>query len=143
MENFSRGSVMDGIGFTDVTAATHTLNCSSEDDFKEGDNQAEDQPDVDHLHVRGGRQFHYLAGEYGRHHQHNGQVHLRGITKELSVKEDGGEADEEQEDGGQVGGQQLCRNLPLQFEGHVHHVTIWILFQNKAANCEHGQIFVL
>ena len=43
MENFSRGSFMVGIGFTDVTAAAHTLNCSSEDDFKEGDNQAEDQ----------------------------------------------------------------------------------------------------
>ena len=58
--------------FTDVTAAVQTLYCSSQDDFKEGDNQAEDQPDVDHLHVRGGGQLLYLGGEDGGHHQHNG-----------------------------------------------------------------------
>ena len=59
--NLTRRSSLDGIPFfllvilglvgifwfTDVTATVHTLNCSSEDDFKEGDNQAEDQPDVD------------------------------------------------------------------------------------------------
>ena len=70
-----------------VTSAVHTLNRSSEDDFKEGDNQAEDQPDVDHLHVRGGGQLLYLAGEDGGHHQHDSQVHSNGIAKKISVKE--------------------------------------------------------
>ena len=85
--NLTRRSSLDGIPsfllvfslglagicwFTDVTAAVHTLHCSSEDDFKEGDNQAEDQPDVDHLHVRGGGQLFYLAGEDGGHDQHDG-----------------------------------------------------------------------
>ena len=86
--------------FTDVTAAVRTLNCSSEDDFKEGDNQAEDQPDVNHLHVRGGGQLLYLAGEDGRHHQHNGQVDCKRIAKHVSFKEGGGVGDEEKEDGG-------------------------------------------
>ena len=38
------------------------------------------------------------------------------------AKEDGDKGDEEQEDGGEVGGQQLCGDLPLQLQGHVHHV---------------------
>ena len=133
---------MDGFRFADATAAFHTLNSCSDDDFEKGDKQGEDQPDIDHLHVGGGGQFLYLAGEDGGHHQHDGEVHLSGITKKLSVKEDGGEADEEQEDGGEVGGQQLCGNLPLQLQGHVHHVTIEILFQFKVSDCEHGQLFV-
>ena len=86
--------------FTGATAAAQTLDPCSEDDFKEWDNQAEDQPDVDHLHVRGGGQLLYLACEDGGHHQHYGQVHGNDITKEVFVKEDGGEGDEEQEDGG-------------------------------------------
>ena len=45
------------IRFTDVAAAVRTLDCSSKNDLKEGHNQAEDQPDVDHLHIRGGGQL--------------------------------------------------------------------------------------
>ena len=127
--NLTRRSSLDGISFfllafslelvdicsfTDLTGAVHTLNRSSEDNFKEGDNQAEDEPDVDHLHVRGGGQLLYLAGEDGGHHQHDGQGHSNSITKEISVKEDGDEGDKEQEDGGEVGGQQISSNLPLQ-----------------------------
>ena len=100
--------------FTDLTAAVCTLDGCSEDDFEEGDNQAEDQPDVDELHVRGGGQLLYLAGEDGGHHQHDGQVHSNDIAEQVLVKEDGDQGDEEQEDGGEVGGQQLCDNLPFQ-----------------------------
>ena len=117
--------------FTDVTAAVHTLTCSSEDDFKEGDDQAEAQPYVNHLHVRGGGQLLYLAGEDGGHPQHDAQVHSNGIAKEGFVKEDGDKGDEEQEDGREVGGQQLCGNLPLQLQGHVHHIAIFFLFQGQ------------
>ena len=154
--NFTRKSLLVGIfffflvflglvgicWFTDLTVAVDTLNCSSEDDFKEGDNQAEDQPDVNHLHVRGGGQLLYLAGEDGGHHQHDGQVHSNGIAKQVFVKEDGDKGDEEQEDGGEVGGQQLCSNLPLQLHGHVHNITIWVVFQFKFSDCEHGQLSV-
>ena len=58
------------------------LDDSSQDDFEEGDDQTEDQPDVDHLHVRGGGQLLDLAGEDGGHHQHDGQVHINGITEQ-------------------------------------------------------------
>ena len=155
--NLTRRSSLDGIssfllvfifflGFvgifllTDVTAAVHTLNCSSEDDFKEGDNQAEDQPDVDHFHVRGGGQLLYLAGEDGGHHQHDGQVHGNGIAKEVFVKEDGDEGDEEQEDGGEEGGQQLGGDLPLQDDGHDH--KLFLLVQFQLLNGEHSQVGV-
>ena len=105
---FSLAGVLVGIfRFTKATAASGTLHRSSEDDFKEGNNQAEDQPNIDHLHVRGGGQLLNLAGEDGGHHQHDGQVHGNDITKEIFVKEGGGEGDKEQEDGGEVGGQQF------------------------------------
>ena len=129
--------------FADLAFAVQTLDCRSQDYFKEGDNQAEDQPDVDHLHVRSGRQLHNLAGEDGGHHQHDGQVHGDGVAKQALVKEDGDKCDEEQQDGGEVGGQQLCGNLPLQFQGHVHHVAVWIFFQDQLGHDEHGQVRVL
>ena len=96
-----------------MTDAAQRLNRSSEDHRCEGNDQAEDQPHVNHLHVGGGGQLLYLAGEDGGHHQHDGQVHSNGIAKEVFVKEDGDKGDEEQEDGGEVGGQKLCGNFSL------------------------------
>ena len=93
--------------FTGATAAAQTLDPCSEDDFKEWDNQAEDQPDVDHLHVRGGGQLLYLAGEDGSHDQHDSQVHSNCVAEQVFVKEDGGEGDDEKEDGGEVGGEKF------------------------------------
>ena len=46
------------------------LDGSEEDDLAEGDQLAHDQPDVDHLDRRGGRQPVHLADEDGRHDQH-------------------------------------------------------------------------
>ena len=124
-----------------VTGAVHTLNRSSEDDFKEGNNQAKDQPDVDHLHVRGGGQLLNLAGKDGGHHQHNGQVDRNRVCKEVRLKEDGDEGDEQQEDGGQEGGQQLGGNLPFQQNLHDHKLVRFV--QGEVSNCEHGQVRVL
>ena len=42
------------LSFADVAAAVQTLDRSSQDDVKEGDHQTADQPDVNHLHIRGG-----------------------------------------------------------------------------------------
>ena len=81
--------------FADLAFAVQTLDCRSQDHLKEGDNQAEDQPDVDHLHVRSGGQLLYLAGEDGGHHQHDGQVHGDGVAKQALVKEDGDKGDKE------------------------------------------------
>ena len=152
--NLTRRSLLDGtkffllvlvdiFWFTDVAAAVHTLDCSPEDYFKKGDNQAEYQPDVDHLHVRGGGQLLYLAGEDGGHHQHDGQVHSNGIAKQVFVKEDGDKGDEEKEDGGEISGQQLCGNLPLQLQGHEHYVRFFLLCQCQVCDCKHGQVQVL
>ena len=51
------------------------LNCRLDHSEGKGDEEAEDEPDVDHLGVRGGRQLLDLAREDGRHHQHDGQIH--------------------------------------------------------------------
>ena len=118
------------------------LDDSSQDDFEEGDDQTEDQPDVDHLHVRGGGQLLYLAGEDGGHHQHDGQVHSDGITEQTWVEEDGDVGDEEQEDGGEVGGQQLGGHLPLQLQGHVDQVASVVLPQDQLGHWEHGQVSI-
>ena len=106
-----------------MAVAGHTFDGSSKDDFKEGDNQAEDKPDVNHLHVRGGRQLLYLAGEDGGHHQHDGQIHGDDIAKEVFVEEGADEGDEEQEGGGEICRQKLCGNLPLEFQGHIYHIA--------------------
>ena len=66
---------------------------------------------------------------------------MSGITKELFVKEDGDVAYKEQEDGGEVGGQQLHGNLPLQNYRHDHQLLIFD--QGQILNCEHGQVGVL
>ena len=133
---------MDGIRFADATAAVHTLNSCSDDNFEKGDNQGEDQPDIDHLHVRGGGQFLYLAREDGGHHQHDGQVHSNGIGKKFFFKEDGDKGDEEQEGGGEVGGEKFHGNLPLQLQGHVHRVAVLVLDQDQVYYCEHGQVII-
>ena len=122
--------LLSSLSNADVTAAVQTFDRSSQDDLKEGDHQTADQPDVDHLHVRGGGQLLYLAGEDSGHHQHDGQVHGNSVAKEIFVKEDGGEGDEEQEDGGKVGGQQLSGHLPLEDNGHDHQLL----------PLEHGQV---
>ena len=136
-------ALFDNLSFADVAAAVQTLNRSSQDDLKERDHQTGYQPDIDHLHVRGGGQFLYLAGEDGGHHQHDGQVDSNGIAKEVFVKEDGGEGDEEQEDGGEVGGHQLCDHLPLELYGHVHHVAPLLQYKRQVCYREHCQVLVI
>ena len=61
-------------------AVCQTLHHSPQDNFSEGDNQTEDQPDINHLDVRGGGQLLDLAGEDGGDHQHDGQVHRQRVS---------------------------------------------------------------
>ena len=112
-------------------------SCNGEADIHgdEGDEEQEDGGEAALLFC-----WWRIFTEDGGHHQHDGQVHLSGIAKELFVKEDGDKGDEEQEDGGEVGGQQLCGNLPLQLQDHEHHVGILLLCQGQVCYCEHGQI---
>ena len=99
-----------------------------------GDKGDEDQED-------GGGQLHFLAGEDGGHHQHDGQVHSNGIAKQVFAKEDGDKGDEEQEDGGEVGGQQFHGNLPLQYYWHDHQLLA--SEQSQVLDRKHCQVSVL
>ena len=69
---------------------------------------AKDQPDVDHLDVRGGGQALHLADEDGGRYQHGGQVHAQGCLKEEGLEEGGGIGDHHEEDGGEICGHHLA-----------------------------------
>ena len=58
------------------------LHSSDENNLSKGNHLAEDEPDVNHLDVRGWGQALHLADEDGGHHQHGGQVHTQGCIKE-------------------------------------------------------------
>merc|ERR1719209_1822822 len=58
------------------------LHGSEKNHLSERHHLAEDEPDVNHLDVRGGGQALHLADEDGSHHQHGGQVHAQGCLKE-------------------------------------------------------------
>ena len=73
----------------------------------ERDKKAKDEPDVNHLGVRGWRELLDFAREDGRHHQHDGQVHSDACFKIFGLEEGGGIGDAKEENGGQVGGEQL------------------------------------
>ena len=66
------------------------LHGSEKNNLCKGDHLAEDEPDVDHLDVRGGGQDLHLADEDGRHHQHGGEVHTQGSLEEERFEECGG-----------------------------------------------------
>ena len=62
------------VGFVVSLILPQVLNCSEENNLRKRHKLTEDQPDVNHLDVRGGGQALHLADEDGRHHQHSGQV---------------------------------------------------------------------
>ena len=86
----------------------------------EGDEEADNEPDIDHLGVRRGGQLFYLGREDGRHDQHDGQVHGEASLEVFGFEEGGHVGGDQQEQGGQVGGQHLRLDLPLQGDDHVH-----------------------
>ena len=70
---------------------------SLENDLREGNQLAEDEPVVDHFGVGGGGQALHLADEDCRHHQHGGQVHTEGRLKEESLEKGRGKSDQREQ----------------------------------------------
>ena len=104
------------------------------------DEKTENQPEVNHLGVGRWRELRYFTRENGRHHQHDCEVdRLTPLEKNLLVK-GGGIADGQEEQGGQVGGEHLHLDLPL--EGHDHMHLVHPLFKPQVCYCEHDQVFV-
>ena len=85
---------------------------------------AKDQPDVNHLDVRGGGQALHLAHEDGGHHQHGGQVHTQGCLKEERLEEGGGKGDRCQKKGRKIGGHHLACNLSLHNNTHAKAIAV-------------------
>ena len=116
------------------------FDCSLDQGEGEGDEEAEDKPEVDHLGVRCWWKLLDLAGEDGRHHQHDSQVHCEARLKVDRLEEGGGVGDDQQEQGGEVGGQHLRLDLPLQGDHHVH--LLLLLLKPEVCDGEHDQVFV-
>ena len=120
--------------------------CCQHHSFDEGHQLAEDQPDVDHLDVRGGGQALHLADEDGGHHQHGGQVHGERGLEEDRLEEGGGVGDRHEEDGGEVGGHHLGRHLPPH-PGHHLHALLGVRGVGRAegevGDVEEGQVELL
>ena len=86
----------------------------------EGNQLAENKPDVNHFEVGGEGQLLHHAREDRRHHQHVRQVHRQGSLKEEGLEEGGGKGDHHEEDGGQVGAHHLTQDLSPQHNGHTY-----------------------
>ena len=103
------------------------LHGSEKNHLSERHHLAEDEPDVDHLDVRGGGQALHLADEDGGHHQHGGQIHAQGCLKEEGLEEGGGKGDRRQKKCGEEGGHYLACNFPLH--GHNHTYSSLVIFE--------------
>ena len=99
------------------------LHDSEKDNFSKGNHLAEDEPDVNHLDVRGGGQALHLADEDGRQDEHCGQVHTQCGFEEDRFEGGGGKCDCNEKERGEVGGQQLAHNLSLHCEFHSQTIS--------------------
>ena len=97
----------------------------SRDHLSEGNQLAEDQPEVDHLQVGGGGQSLHHTDEDGRHDQHVGQVHRQSGLEVDRLEEGGGKGDQHEKEGGQVGGHHLAHDLPSQGHGHPNSKMVF------------------
>ena len=91
---------------------------SLENDLREGNQLAEDEPVVDHLGGGGGGQALHLADEDRRHHQHGCEVDAQGCLEVDRLEQGCGKGDQGQEDGGEEGRHHLAHHLPLQDDQH-------------------------
>ena len=73
------------------------LNCRLDQGEGKRDEEAEDEPDVDHLGVRCWWKLLYLACEDGCHNQHYSQVHCEARLKVDWLEEGGGVGNGQQE----------------------------------------------
>ena len=64
--------------------------------FYEGDQHAEDEPDVNHLDVRGRRKLRDLGGEDGEEEEHQGEVHSYHSLKVFPLELGGDEGEYEE-----------------------------------------------
>jgi len=94
------------------------FHSSEQDNLNKRVDLAKDQPDVDHLDVRGGGQALHLADEDGGHHQHSGQVHAQRCLEEEGFEEGGSKGDHHEKDRRQIGRHHLTCNLPLELDLH-------------------------
>ena len=105
------------------------LDNSAEDDFNKGNQLASDQPDINHADIGGGGELLHHTDEESRGHQHHGEVHSNHGLEIDRPKEGGGVADTQEEEGGQVGGQQLLHQPPLELHLHLY-TLVFIHYKN-------------
>ena len=102
-----------------IVVLPEVLHAGDDDHLGEGSQLAEDQPDVDHLHVGRLRQALHLADEDGGHDQHGRQVDAQGRLEEARLEEGGGVGDEEEQSGWQIRRHHLACYNPLHPQHQV------------------------
>ena len=95
-------------------ALPQELHGSEKHHLGEGNQLAQDQPDVDHLDVRGGGQPLHLANEDGGHHQHVCEVDAQACFEEARLEEGCSKGDCDEKQGWEVSGHQLACYFSLQ-----------------------------
>merc|ERR1712004_892979 len=115
------------------------LDGSEKHHLGKGNQLAENEPDVDHLDVRGGGQALHLADEDGGHHQHGGQVHTQGCFKEIRLEEGGGKGDRCQKKCGEICRHQLTHYLPFQTHGHLQRCSSIVMCLFIEFPCHHSK----
>ena len=93
------------------------LECENSN-LKEGDDDAKDEPDIHHPHIRSWGKFLHNADENCCHHQHHSQVHGESGFKEELLKERCAVANKNEEDCGKVGGEDLISEP--SFKDYLH-----------------------
>ena len=87
-------------------------------DLEEGQQEAEDHPNVDQLHVRGLRQRGRRRHEERRDDEHSGQAHHDPRVVVLHLEVVGQVDGQQQASGGQIRVEHLIAHSPLQFNGY-------------------------
>ena len=104
-----------------------------------GDEEAEQEPDVDHLEVGGHGQSRVDALVQRVHDQHDGEGQADGHLGLVVIKEERQLRDDQQADGRQVGVGQVVREDPLEVEVDQHHGVVVVRHEGALLDGELGQ----
>ena len=94
--------------------------------LKEGDQKHKDEPDINHLDVRGLWKPLRHGDEHGDKHQHHSEVNDHSGLKEEGLEKVGEVGYDDQQDGRNVGGQNGSKQSPEQFSFDLS----WNFFMN-------------
>ena len=97
----------------------HFYDCQ-ESHLNEWNELSKNEPNVHHSYIRCWRKFFHDTDEESGDYKHYSQVDCQGSFKEEWFEEGGGVGDPQQQEGGQVGGQELIGQAALEYNLHLN-----------------------